>query len=132
MASCGPAASDNEDTELLLYKPADCQIHDQCLVDGGVEGDIKLVIGPSKGGCHSFLYSSIDFILNDGGEEIGLGESFLDSLTVSAFQGIQDSGESELLEHSDEFRHGIHVRILLSEAGFSRERKRKVSRSTNW
>ena len=115
VAFSGSAGTDNKDTDLLVYEPAGCQIHDQALVDGGVEREIELLkgflvseVGPSKGQCQFFLCSSGDFILNDGGQEIGVRKLFLDGLTVSAFEGIEDSGESELFEHGNEFRHGIH------------------------
>jgi hypothetical protein len=54
-----------------------------------------------------------DFILDEQGEKLAIGELLLDGLSVTALQGIEDPREAKLFEHRSQLRHGVHGINLL-------------------
>ncbi len=111
----GSTGSNDKDRDLLLDEAAGGKIHDESSVDGRVEGEVKVLdgfliseVGASQGESESFLCSSGDLILDDHGEEVGVGCFLFDGLTVSLFEGIEDSGEPQFLEQGNQFGHRMH------------------------
>jgi len=122
MAFSGAAGTDDQHGDLFGHEPAGGQLHDQGAVDVGIEGKIELLqgllvaeVGPADGRGQSFLRPAGDLVLDDGGQKIHVGKLLLDGLTVAGFDGIQDAGQPQLLEHGNQFGHGVHHRFLLSQ-----------------
>jgi len=110
--------ADDEDGDLLLDEATGGQVVDEGLVDGGVEGEVKLFqgllvseVGASDGQAEPFVASAGQFVLEDHGQEIHVGHLLVDGLAVSGIEGCQDSGEAKLLEHGGQFGLGFHERI---------------------
>ena len=99
VAFTGTAGADDKNRYLLLDEVTGGKIHDESLVDVRIEGKVKIFnalviseICPPQGESESFLSPSGDFILDDHGEEIRIGEFVFYGLAVSLFKGIEDSG----------------------------------------
>jgi len=115
VAFAGSTGSNDKNRDLLLDEAAGGKIHDEGSVDGGVEGEVKVLDGflisevcASQSESESFLRSSGDLILDDHGEEVGIGCFLFDGLTVSLFKGIEDSGEPQFFEYGNQFGHRMH------------------------
>lgn len=95
----GAAGTNDEHTDLFLDKPAGSQIDDQAAIDIGVEAEVELFqgfliseVGPSKSGFKALLRSSGDFIGDDGGQKVHIGELLVDGLAVAGLYRVHDTG----------------------------------------
>ena len=115
MALSRPAGTGDEEIGRFFDKAAGGQLLDKGPVDAGVEVEIELFdgllraeSGAADPEAELFLFPSGDLVLDEQGEELGVGEPGLDGLAVSVLDRVEDAGESELLEQRDEFGHGLH------------------------
>ena len=115
MALAGAARTGDEHVGRFGDETAAGQFQDKGPVDAGVEVKIELFdgllraeSGAADPKAELFLFPSGDLVLDEQGEELGVGEPGLDGLAVSVLDRVEDAGESELLEQRDEFGHGLH------------------------
>lgn len=111
----GAAGTDDEAADLFLDEPAGGQLGDQGAVDARIEGEVKLFQGllvpeggPADGRGDLLLVPPGDLVLDDGGQEVHVRDLSFDGLPVPGLDGIEDAGEAQLLEHGDQFGHGVH------------------------
>jgi len=115
VAFAGSTGANDKNRDLLLDEAAGGKVHDEGSVDGRVEGEVKVLDGflvsevcAAQSERESFLCSSGDLILDDHGEEVGIGNFLFNGLAVSLFKGIEDSGESQFFKQGNQFGHGMH------------------------
>jgi hypothetical protein len=90
VAFAGAARADDKSADFFFDEPAGGQIQDQGAIDVGVEAEVKLFqsfvvskVGPAQGGLKTLLGSSGDFIGDNGGQKIHIGQLLLDGLAVA-------------------------------------------------
>lgn len=104
VAFAGSAWTDDENTDPLRHEPAGAKLHDQRAVDERVKREVELFdrllvaeVGPSECRFELLLVPAGDFVCDDEGKKLHVGEFSLDGLSVSGIQAVQDTGEPKLL-----------------------------------
>lgn len=90
MTLAGAAGTDHQQVGALFQEAAGGQVYDQGAVDFGVEGEVELLqgfmvaeVGATDTHGELALGTAGDLILDQDGQEVGVGQLFLDGLAVS-------------------------------------------------
>ena len=104
----------DEDRDLLGDEAAGGQLGDEGVVDGGIEVEVELLegfrgaeAGAADAQVELLVLASGDFVGDEQGEEVGIGDFVGDGLTVSGLERVEDSGQAQALEQWCEFGHGV-------------------------
>ena len=105
MAFAGAAGADDEHGDALGEIAAGGQIVDQCAIELRQALEVELIerLAGAKGGAAKaqgelLLLAPGDFVLDQQGEELGVGEFGIDGLAVTGLERIEDAGQAQLLE----------------------------------
>ena len=130
VALAGTAGANDEHRDLLFQVATGGQIHDLSLVHAEVEGEVVAFEGllrvdtdPALPHDEFALFSTGDLVLDEQGQEVGVGELLLHSLAVADLQRVQDAGETELFQMRRELGDGIHGCILQLSSSVLREKR---------
>ena len=105
MALAGAAGAADEKGDLLVYEPAGREVTDEFLAELRVQAEVEAfqsLLAPEAGatdpGLELLLLPPGDFILDNQGEELGVGELALDGFPVTGRQTFQHAGQAQLLQ----------------------------------
>ena len=121
------AGTGDENRDLFFDEGTGGQVLDECLIDGGVEGEVEAFEGflaaearASQAEVELFVFPACDLVLDEQGEELTVSEFVVDGFLVSGRQGLEDAGQSQSFEQGCKFRHRVHCVVLpflLAEEG---------------
>lgn len=88
---------------------------DECTVELGQAIKVELIesfVGSEAGAAQPrgelLLLTPCNLVLDEQGQELGVGELGVDGLTVACFEGIEDAGQAQLLQVGSELRDRVH------------------------
>ena len=116
MALAGAARPDDEHRGALVEVAPGGQIVDQGAIELGQALEVELLerLAGAEGGAAQaqgelLLLAAGDLVLDEQGEELGVGELGVDGLAVARLQRIEDAGQAQLLEMRGELGNGVHA-----------------------
>jgi hypothetical protein len=64
--------------------------------------------GPTQAHLELLLLATGDLVLDEQGEELGVGELAVEGLTVAGIERVEDAGEAQLLQLRSELWDRVH------------------------
>ena len=120
MALAGAAGADDQDRGALGEIAAGGEIVDQRAIELRQPVELELIEGlvgaegrAAQAGGELLLLAASDLVLDQQGEEFGVGELRLDGLAIACLQRIEDAGQAQLFEMRGQRGNGIHQQISL-------------------
>src|SRR4051812_30228061 len=115
MTFSDPDLADDENGCVLGEVAPGSQIVHQSAIGFGQAIEVELVerlVGSEAGATQScgelLAVTSCNLILDEQGQELGVGEFGVDGLAVARLEGIEDAGQAQLLQVRGEFRNRVH------------------------
>lgn len=119
MRLAGAGGSGNQDRDALVDIAAGGEIMDVGSIQRRqpveVEGLERLAhgeAGAGQPGAELLLVAPCHFVMQQHGQELGIGKLAVDGLPVTLFKGIEHAGQAQLLEGGVQFRTGVHGRLM--------------------
>lgn len=134
-ALAGATGADDEHRDLLFRVTAGGLVHDLRLVHAEIEGKVvaldrllRVDTGPTLPHDELALFTTGDLVLDEQGQEVGVGEFLLHGLKVTDLQGVQDAGKKELFQMRRQLGDGIHGYTLhLAAKSSGKEKQQKFN-----
>ncbi len=115
MTLAGATRADDQNRSALGEIAAGGQIVDQCAIELRqpvelelIEGLVGAEGGAAQTGGEFLLFAAGHLILDQQGEEFGVGELGFDGLAIARLQRIGDAGQAQLFEVWGQRGNGIH------------------------
>ena len=110
-----PAGSAQQDVVAVADVIARRQLQDLLAIDGRIEREVEGIqrfLRIQPGAPHAqvelLLGTPLDFILQQPFQKVQVRPLFVYGLALASIQGLQDTGQPQLLEHGDQFWHWVH------------------------